>query len=65
MHKDTKDVFKTSKTDKSNKMFKYIPEEKEYMVIRNHVDDNEYEFSIIVKDENEYYFVTDTSDLHQ
>ena len=65
MHKDTKDVLKTVKTNDANTMFKYIPEDKEYMVIRNYKSDNEYEYSIIVKDEDEYYFVTDASDLHQ
>lgn len=63
MHKDTKDVMKTSKLDKSNEMFKYIPEDKEYMIVRNFSNNNEYEFSIILKDEGEYYFITDASDL--
>lgn len=60
MHKDTKTVKNTSNGEVLNEMFKYLPEDKEYMVIRDYKrDENEYEFSIILKDGNKYYFITD------
>ena len=60
MHQDTKQVLKTDKSNDQNSMFKYLPRNKEYMVVRNYYkDDKEYEFSIILKDKDCYYFITD------
>lgn len=60
MHQDTKKVLITDGSVDVNKMFKYIPKNKEYMIVRNYYkDDKEYEFSIILKDKENYYFITD------
>lgn len=59
MHKSNKEVKVSGIGAKLNNMFDYIPDGKEYMVIRDFRDDKEYEFSIILKDEDDYLFITD------
>ena len=65
MHKDTKEVRTTGKGEVLNEMFKVIPKNKEYMVVQDYKDDKGYEFSIIIKDEDKIYFVTDDGTFHK
>lgn len=65
MHKETKEINVTGKGPVLNEMFKVIPKGKEYMIIQDSKSDKEYEFSIIIKDEDKIYFVTDDGQFHE
>jgi len=59
-HKGNKEVHVAGKGSVLNEMAELFPNDTEYMIIRDYKDDNEYEFSVIVKEDDKYYFVTDS-----
>lgn len=59
-HKGNKEVHVAGQGSVLNEMAKSIPSGVEYMIIRDFKDEKEYEFSVIVKEDDKYYFVTDS-----
>lgn len=61
MHKQTKEVYKGKQS--INELTKLINDNDEYMIVRDYKDEKECEFSILVKHEDDYYFVTNTKNF--
>lgn len=59
LHRGRTEVLTAGKDKILNEMSKLIPEGTEYMIIKDTKTDKEYEYSIIVKSEDKYFFVTD------
>lgn len=59
MHTNVAKPQKIGKRKPTDKLLKQLNEGSEYIVIRDYQDEKEREFSVIVKDEDKYYFITD------
>lgn len=59
MHKVTKPVLIAGKDAPINKLTESVGDSTEYMIVRDYKSDKEYEFSLLIKEEGQYYFATD------
>lgn len=62
MHKQTKEI---KKGGAGRKILKLLPKESQYMIISEIKSDKESEFSIIVKHEDKYYFITESRTMEK
>lgn len=60
MHKSTKPIHVVGKVDAEDELVNELPKGTEFIVIRNYKSDKEKEFSVIAKNKDKYYFVTNT-----
>lgn len=65
MHKSTKPIHLVGKVDAEDELINDLPKNAEYIVINNRKDDKEKEFSVIMKLEEKYYFVTNAKSFIQ
>lgn len=59
MHESNKEVLISRGNSEEKKMIKYLDEGTNYIIIRDFKDEKGKEFTIIVKDEDKYFFVTE------
>jgi hypothetical protein len=60
MHSATKSIQIKGKSDYDKRsILTKVPDDREFIVVRDYSDENEYEFSILIKYDKKYYFITD------